>query len=249
MLGVLLWSNHSPRAVYESSTGDIRSLSSPPPPGIRQASLGHIEMFTNNPYAQGGWSNPQNPLSINNSVWGSQSPPQPSVFGALPSAAPSSPPKILTFLFVSFNPTILNCTVVGPQSQKYFDITTSSPNYGAASIFRKANQAFAIIEWHQQPTLEIYGVISKQGAARWLELSHDQGYRSMQVHGKWYAWVTRDRIISLFTVGPNPPELLARVTTEQDAAKLEITAQAVQMGLLEASVVATVLLLSGRNFG
>ncbi|GLB35692.1 hypothetical protein LshimejAT787_0212570 [Lyophyllum shimeji] len=207
------------------------------------------DMFTNNPYAQGGWPNPQNPLSINNATWGKDSPPQPSVYGALPNAVPPSPPNILTFLFVSLNPTILNCTVVGPHAQKYFDVTTNSPNVGASTIFLKAGRPFAVVEWHNQPTVEIYGVAPRQAAARWLELSHDRAYQSMQVQGRWYAWVPRDKVISLFTVGPNPPELLARVTREPEMVKLEITAQAVQAGLLEPAVVATVLLQSGRNYG
>ncbi|KAF5386872.1 hypothetical protein D9615_002128 [Tricholomella constricta] len=206
-------------------------------------------MFTNNPYAQGGWYNPENPLSINNGTWGGQSPPQPSVYGALPTASSPSPPKILTFFFVSFNPTILNSTVVGPQSKKYFDVVTNSPNVGASTVFRKAGQPFAAIEWITQPAVEIYGVVPPQTAARWLELSRDQTYRSMQFGGKWYAWVHKDKTISLFTVGPSPPELLARVSREPDTVKLELTAQAVQAGLLEAAVVATVLLQSGRNFG
>ncbi|KAF8061841.1 hypothetical protein FPV67DRAFT_1564041 [Lyophyllum atratum] len=206
-------------------------------------------MFINNPYAQGGWVNPQNPLSINNGTWGGQSPPQPSVYGALPNASPPSPPKILTFFFVSLNPTILNSTVVGPQNQKYFDVTTNSPNVGASSVFRKGGQPVAVIEWHSQPTVEVHGTVPRQAAARWMELSKDQSYKSMQVHGKWYAWVPRDKVISLFTVGPSQPELLARVSREPDMVKLEITTQAVQAGLLEAAVVATVLLQSGRNYG
>ncbi|KAG6915920.1 hypothetical protein DXG01_009250 [Tephrocybe rancida] len=206
-------------------------------------------MFTNNPYAQGGWYNPANPLSINNGTWGSQSAPQPSVYGALPNAIPPAPPKILTFYFVSLRPNILNSTVIGPQSQKYFDISTSSPNVGASTVFLKSGQPFAAIEWTNQPAVEVYGLVPRQTTARWMELSRDQSYRSIQVHGKWYAWVPRDSVYSLFTVGPNQPELLARISREPDTIKLEVTAHAVQIGLLESVVVATVLLQSGRNIG
>ncbi|KAG6829960.1 hypothetical protein H0H87_009620 [Tephrocybe sp. NHM501043] len=206
-------------------------------------------MFTNNPYAQGGWYNPANPLSINNGTWGSQSTPRPSVYGALPNAAPPSPPKILTFYFVSMNPNVLHSTVTGSQSQKYFDVTTNSPDIGASTVFKKAGQPFATIEWTSQPAVEIYGIVARQAAGRWMELSRDQSYRSIQVHGKWYAWVPRDKVYSLFTVGHNQPELMARVSRDADAIKLEITADAVQIGLLESVVVSTVLLHSGRNFG
>ncbi|KAG6851622.1 hypothetical protein C0991_007497 [Blastosporella zonata] len=204
-------------------------------------------MFTNNPYAQGGWYNPANPLSINNGTWGSQSPPIPSIYGALPHATTPSPPTIITFHFVSLRPNVLNSIIIGPESQKYFDVITNSPNVGASTVFKKAGQPFAMIEWTSQPMVDVYGIVPLQAAGGWMELSHDQ--RSIKVHGKWYAWVPRDKIYSLFTVGPNQPELMARVSREADTINLEITARAVQIGLLECVVVATVLLHSGRNFG
>lgn len=89
----------------------------------------------------------------------------------------------------------------------------------------------------------------------------------MEYGGKWYAWVPQGNITSvslpvglwsrteteslhqLFTAGPTPPELVAKVTREGNAVKLEITAQAVQARLIDAAVVSVVLLNSGRNFG
>lgn len=136
-------------------------------------------MYSNNPYAQGGWYNPENPLSLNNGVWGSQSPPQPSVFGALPSTGPAPPAQLLTFTFVAFHPTILNCTVVGPQSQKYLDITTASPGVGAATVFRRQDGPMAVVEWHQSPTVEVQGVIPKQLTARWMGLSQDKRWADL----------------------------------------------------------------------
>lgn len=137
-------------------------------------------MFTNNPYAQGGWSNPANPHSINNGTWGSQSPPQPSVYGALPHAVAATPPTTITFHFVAFSPSILNCSVVGPQGRKYYSISTSSPNVGASTLFYDPEgQNAAVIEWHQQPTVEVHGAVAKQMTSQWIGLSADRRYGAL----------------------------------------------------------------------
>ncbi|KAG6806794.1 hypothetical protein H0H93_002441 [Arthromyces matolae] len=128
---------------------------------------------------------------------------------------------------------------------------TSSVGSMGQTVLIKAGKRCAVLDWVHSAyvNIEVQGAVPKQTAGRFLELSNDQSYRSMQVFGKWYAWVPRDGIYSLFTVGPNQPELLARVYKEPDVIKLEITAQAVQLGLLEAVVTSTILLHSGRNFG
>jgi hypothetical protein len=52
----------------------------------------------------------------------------------------------------------------------------------------------------------------------------------------------------LYTVGPSPPTMLAKISRDINAVRLELTTQAIQAGLLEASVVSTVLFQSGQNF-
>lgn len=208
-------------------------------------------MFTINPYAQAGWYNPENPHSINNATWGSQSPPPASIFGALPTTTPPSPPSTITLVFTSFNPTIVDSTVVGPRFQKYFTISTSrSPSGHPFTTFYKHNgESVAIVEWRQHPTVHIRDIVPMQSTAHWLRPGPDISYRSMEVNGRWYAWVTRPDAISLYTVGPSPPAMLAKISRDINAVRLEMTTQAIQAGLLEASVVATVLFHSGLNFG
>jgi hypothetical protein len=135
-------------------------------------------MFTINPYAQAGWYNPENPHSINNTTWGSQSPPPASIFGALPSTTPPSPPSTLTLVFTSFNPTILDSSVVGPKFQKYFTVSTSRSASGHPyTVFYKHNgESVAIVEWRQQPTVQIRNVVSMQHTSQWLRPGPDTRY-------------------------------------------------------------------------
>ena len=81
-------------------------------------------MYTNNPYAQGGWYNPENSRSINNGPWCPNAL-HPPTFGALPPSKTN--PSILTFEFSSFQPDILNSVVTGPDNREFFQIRTTTP--------------------------------------------------------------------------------------------------------------------------
>lgn len=126
-------------------------------------------MFTNNPYAQGGWYNPQNPASINGEPWraGLANPP---TFGALP--AFDKPSSALTFTFSSFNPDFLNCTVIGPQNVKYFDIST--PSSTNKTTFSKPGLPMGSIEWRDHPVVDAPGIIKRQLSLDFLKLSGDR---------------------------------------------------------------------------
>jgi hypothetical protein len=168
-----------------------------------------------NPYAQGGWANPQNPHSINNGTWGSHSPPQPSLYGALPRSGPPFQPMIITFLFTSLDPTILDCKFVGPDNRTYFVISTS-PNIGASTVIHDyRGKQVAAVEWDQQPIVQVHDVVRKQAASRWIKLAPDQryvalctdrstrtlvSYRTMEVKGKWYAWMPSKDGISVSSI-------------------------------------------------
>lgn len=131
-------------------------------------SLQTPDMFTNNPYAQAGWHNPQNPHSINQSPWRPNSS-HPPTFGALPNLN-ENPASVLTFEFSSFNPDILNCLVTGPKGRKFFDIRTSN----STTIISKPGEAFATIYWARHPMVEAPGVISRQATGDFIKLSQDQ---------------------------------------------------------------------------
>ncbi len=48
-------------------------------------------------------------------------------------------------------------------------------------------------------------------------------------------------------MGNGPGEVLAKVSSKSGVVFLEVTSQAINLGLLEASVVVTLLLMCGRN--
>ncbi|KAF8162595.1 hypothetical protein B0H34DRAFT_650377 [Crassisporium funariophilum] len=201
-------------------------------------------MFSNNPYAQAGWHNPQNPYSINGGPWRSNTW-HPPTFGALP-APQDNPTSVLTFEFSDFNTDILNCLVTGPSHRKFFEIRSTGP--GSTSIY-KMGDSFAVIQWQRHPTVEARGVLAQQRAGDFLKLSSDQSYRTMTINGRTYAWIPRANGIYLYSAGPNPPAQFARVSLASNNANvlLEITSEAFQVGLFEPCIIATILLFSARN--
>jgi hypothetical protein len=127
-------------------------------------------MFGNNPYAAGGWYNPQNPLSINGGghpMFPNAAPPP--TFGALPPASYTT--STLKFEFTPAQPDILNSTVNGPNGTTYLRIATQN---GVTVITKPRNESLARIEWQATPIVEIRNVIPKANASQWLRLSQDQ---------------------------------------------------------------------------
>ncbi|KAJ7825544.1 hypothetical protein B0H14DRAFT_3726252 [Mycena olivaceomarginata] len=196
-----------------------------------------------NPYAQGGWRNTGNP----NAASGSNTVPQPSIFGALPFVTPSPLPMFVSFRFTSYSPSILNSTVMGPQAQTYFHVNTDIPTPGFTVITNSANQPTVIIEWARHPVLEIRGIVPKQQTSQWLALAPEKRYRTMTVKNKTFVWAPDGESICLYSPGLGAPQTHARVTREEGAVALDITSDAIQMGLLEVCVAATLLLQCGRK--
>ena len=139
-------------------------------------------MYTNNPYAQGGWYNPQNAHSINNSPWCPNAL-HPPTYGALPPAQTNS--SILTFEFSSFQPDILNSVVTGPNNREFFTIKTTTPSY---TVIYKSGTPFCTINWQTYPTVEAEGILGRQRTGEFLKLSADN---------RWEAKFLSERIIWL----------------------------------------------------
>jgi hypothetical protein len=104
------------------------------------------------------------------SLWGTS--PAPSVFGALP--YPSAPSNTVTYYFTSFKPNILNCSVLGPQNQVYYQIVTDNSMPGYTVIKNAEGKNTSLIEWQAHPFVEIRGTLVKQNVMNWLRLSQDQ---------------------------------------------------------------------------
>ncbi|KAJ7691007.1 hypothetical protein B0H17DRAFT_935402 [Mycena rosella] len=201
-----------------------------------------------NPYAQGGWPNTENP----NASPPRGTIPQPSIFGALPYPTPVSSPTpasspFITFRFTSLSPTILDSVVLGPQSRTHFHIITDAPMVGFTIICDSANQPTIIIEWVEHPIIEIRGILSKRRTSNWLVLSADNSYRTMTASGRTFAWGADGDYTCLYCAGLGAPQIYARVFRQNEDLVLEMTPEAVQIGLLEICVAAALLLESGRN--
>ncbi|KAJ7331358.1 hypothetical protein DFH08DRAFT_708274 [Mycena albidolilacea] len=151
-----------------------------------------------------------------------------SIYGALPYSSPDALPTFFSFRFTSLNPTVLNCTVIGPKSRPYFRITTDTPMPGV-SVFQNSNgQNIALVQWHRHPEVELRNIVARQRVSGMLSLSPDQTYRRMTVNGATFTFTPRDNFI------------WTTVT-------LELTGEAIHIGLLEPALVATFLLQCGRN--
>ncbi|CCL99211.1 uncharacterized protein FIBRA_01226 [Fibroporia radiculosa] len=190
-----------------------------------------------NPFTQGDWS--------------AGSGIAPSIFGALPSApitaSKTAQSESIEFKFTDFRTTILNCTVVGPQNRVVYRVTTDS---GAASgTMWKDNESrnVAMVTWQPNPAIEMRGMTAKQRVRDWLRLSSDQSKRVMTIGGVQYAWSPIDGFICLYKLQSQAPRVLARIARGKDTVLLEMTPEAMQLGLLESSVVATVLFTCGQS--
>ncbi|TFK37735.1 hypothetical protein BDQ12DRAFT_705707 [Crucibulum laeve] len=199
-------------------------------------------MYSNNPYAQGGWYNPANPNAA-----GQPGHPQgsyPPTFGALPGSSGTAT-SVIEFKFNSFNIDIFNCVVRGPKDVVYFTVSSDTTYPETTTIAKPGGQVIGTVEWHQHPFVEVRGQVAKQRVSQWLTMSADSSHRTMTVHGRTYAWVPRGNGIYLYSTGPTQ-EQFARISRGQHSVSLEIASQAIQAGIFEATVVATLLIQCGR---
>ncbi|KAK0203600.1 hypothetical protein DFS33DRAFT_813659 [Desarmillaria ectypa] len=203
-------------------------------------------------------------MSFNNIYGGWGQAPAPSLFGALPYPTPPVPANYVTFYLTSFNPSMLNCTVIGPQQCPYFNFVTDS-NMPTYTVLKDAkDRSIALVEWQSHPLVELRGVVSKQKVRDWLQLSQDKTSRTMDVRGTRYLWIPREQYINVVSSAINgnvctdvmsaqlyssgsSPRLLARICRGNGTITLDIAVEAMQMGLLDAAIIATMLLQCGQN--
>lgn len=173
--------------------------------------------------------------------------PAPSVFGALPYTGIATSTDLVTFYCTSFKPSILNCVVVGAQNQVHYRIDSSGDMQGYSVITNTADVKIALVEWRAPPLVELRGVVRKQPVNQWLKLSPNGSAREMDVRGMRYVWAPVDKSINLYTGASSGPTFLAKLTRGPTFITLELTPDALQLGLLDSIVVATLLLQCGRN--
>jgi hypothetical protein len=109
---------------------------------------------------------------------GSTGGPPSSTFGAMPAAfdlgGPSLGTDVVNFHFTAFNPTILNCTVMGPRSLVYYTIMTDPARPGATSLRDNQGASVAEVQWRTQPRINVRGSKAEMKVAEWLALSSDR---------------------------------------------------------------------------
>ncbi|KAJ7246365.1 hypothetical protein C8J57DRAFT_726515 [Mycena rebaudengoi] len=160
--------------------------------------------------------------------------------------SPLSSPSFLKFTFLFPDATILNSAVIGPDSRPCFYVTTDSCTSGISLIQNANSQNIAIIEWRQHPVVEILEVIPKRHSSQWLKLSSDKRYRIMNAQRQGFKILPRDDYIGLYTITANP-QLVGRISQSSEGITLEVRTEAAQIGLIDAFVTSTVLLMCGRN--
>ncbi|KAJ7064787.1 hypothetical protein C8F01DRAFT_983428 [Mycena amicta] len=198
-----------------------------------------------NPYS--AWSQ-QSSASGSSSSSSSSSP---SMYGALPypNAPGTNPaPNLATFHLTSFNPTILNCYVLGTSSaQIYYTVSTDSQMVGYTVIKTVDGRGVALVEWQKHPRVEVRGAVPKQDTRDWLKLSRDKTYRTMTIRGVQYKWIPDKEYINLYSRGPTA-QFYGRISRGDNSVVLEVTGEAMQVGLLDGIVTAAVVLQCGQNF-
>ncbi|KAJ6613141.1 hypothetical protein B0H10DRAFT_1806089 [Mycena sp. CBHHK59/15] len=148
---------------------------------------------------------------------------------------------------------ILNCAVVGKDLCPYFHVVTNADFFPGCTVFRtNEGRNIALVEWLQNGAgayVELYNRLEKQLVSAWLGVSRDASHRIMHANGQTYIWVPQTHSICLYRWDPvnmvDVPQLLARVTKEDDMVTLEISLAAIELNLLEMCVVSTVLFQSG----
>lgn len=130
---------------------------------------------SSNPYAQGGWSNPANPLQGGMPAYWQTSTPLSPTYGALPPAHPAASPNVVTFQFNSPNGDTLNSTVTDSKYQTYFTISTMPGPIRVTTFSTADGSPFATVEWSTPPLVTIRNRVPRQDATRWLLFSRDRG--------------------------------------------------------------------------
>ncbi|KAK7462826.1 hypothetical protein VKT23_007403 [Stygiomarasmius scandens] len=160
-----------------------------------------------------------------------------------PTKFQASPSELVTFSFTSFSPDLNNCVVMGPHQQPYMYITTDLrwPTY---TIFQDVQgEIIAFIEWQDHPLVEIRDVVSKCRVADWLSLAADRKSRIMFCGGSSYTWSPKNMCFDLYSSEESSePKFLARLSKGKSTMFLDIAGETLNLGLLDATIVATFLL-------
>ncbi|KAK7044375.1 hypothetical protein R3P38DRAFT_3308325 [Favolaschia claudopus] len=185
--------------------------------------------------------------------------------GAYPNNTPSSPrpatTELITFYLTSPSSphahansqsagvNVLNCTVLDARSSRVQYTISTDNSLAGYTVFKSVldGRSVGLIEWGRGKTsVEVRGAVQKQETKTWLRVSRNQTYRTMTVRGFQYTWSPDDQYINLCSTGPTST-FLGRISRGDETVVIELTPDAIQLNLQDASIVAAVLLLCGQN--
>ncbi|EIN08502.1 hypothetical protein PUNSTDRAFT_134880 [Punctularia strigosozonata HHB-11173 SS5] len=154
--------------------------------------------------------------------------------------------------FVGANPSILHCDVVDSQGTAHYRVQSNVVNgILLTTVTDAANRTLALIDWQNNPAVEISGFLGRTSVAEWLERSPDLRARYMEVGKVRYTWQPVGNCIYL-TIQlsadlSTPPHILCRVSKTGAEVSLELDSDASRLGIELPAAVATIVLMSGRN--
>ncbi|KAF8162599.1 hypothetical protein B0H34DRAFT_691981 [Crassisporium funariophilum] len=207
-------------------------------------------MFTTNPYGQARGAGR---FPLEGHSWPHALPHSPT-FGALPPTVIESSPKWIAFTFVSADGDLLDCSVGCSRKKSFFDIsTTSCSTLPTMTTIRKHDgTTLARVEWRTAATVEIMDLVPKQLVSEWITTSTKaRNARVIHVGKKQYVWEVHNNTLYLYSSKSEEdetPEILAKFLRRRESLVLELTPRAIQLGLLDLSVVALVLITTHHKF-
>ncbi|KAF6747536.1 hypothetical protein DFP72DRAFT_1115699 [Ephemerocybe angulata] len=225
--------------------------------------------YGTNPFAMGGWANPHNPASINDH-------PESRLYSNMPVGELqnsqgmsvnqfSGPrPSFVTYRFVQSSPpplpgtpvNVLNSAVLDGRARPCFYITTNSHSGSQApisttSITDGSGAGVALVEWSLHPFAQLTNTFPRQLVSTIIQIRSSTTV-AMVIRGRSYQWVRNpgEQQMYFYDASFNPPEILAIVGRDDlgsGMVVLNISPVALQYALLEAVIMSSALLLSGRT--
>ncbi|KAJ7278486.1 hypothetical protein C8J57DRAFT_1465567 [Mycena rebaudengoi] len=178
--------------------------------------------------------------------WAASDAPLLPTWGTPPSAhhEPDFMPQdaLITFTFSSFDGTILNSALVGPDGRQRFFITTAAD---ATVIENSRKKRVGAVVWQPHPRVEIHS--QKQSTAQWLAPASDRSGRTMIARGRRLIWMQNNGNIELLDAeNDGEQEPMARIRMDPSGTKLQLSAEAISLRIVREITVSTILLISGR---
>jgi hypothetical protein len=96
----------------------------------------------------------------------------PAALGSNMSAPSLAGVELVSCTFCAFNPTISNCTVLGPRDVVHYHVKTNPGERSSTLLLDLQGSAIAEIQWSEEPVVTIRRTMWK--VADWLVLSSDQ---------------------------------------------------------------------------